>query len=136
MVAQTLEQRSLERIERSRVLLTLSGARLTREEAELRRKLARQGRQQAAVDRASAESRRKQGAARPEPAALAERSRLLRQQSLATLAALAANEEEVARVHEDLAARHPAGREEYLRIAEHARTAARRTRETLRSFAT
>jgi hypothetical protein len=136
MVAETLEQRSLERIERSRVLLTLSEARLTREEAELRRKLARQGRQQAAVDRASAESQRKQGAGHPEPADLAKRSRLLRQQSLVTLEALAASEEEVARVHEDLAARHPAHREDYLRVAAKARTAARRTRGTLRSFAT
>jgi hypothetical protein len=59
--------------------------------------MARQGRQQAAVDRASAESQRKQATALPEYAALAERSRLLRQHSLTMLEALAAHEEEVAR---------------------------------------
>ena len=118
-----------------KVLAAAGLHRLTREEAELRRKRARQGRQQAEVERASAESQRKRAAALPDHAALAERSKLLRQQSLAMLEALAANEEEVARVHEDLAARHPDGRDESLRIAEQARAAARRARETLRSFA-
>jgi len=92
---------------------------------------ARLARQQAEVDRASAESGRKQASAPPEPAALARRSRLLRQQSLEMLEALAASEEEVARVHEDLAARHPGGRDDLLRVAEQARTAARRARENL-----
>jgi hypothetical protein len=134
MVVETLEERSMERIERSRALLALSDKRLSREDAELRRRLARQGRQQAEVERASAESERTQAGAIAEPTVLAERARRLRQQTLETLAALAANEEEVARVHEDLASRHPEGREDFLRVAEQARMAAKRAREVSRNF--
>jgi hypothetical protein len=59
----------------------------------------------------------------------------LRQQTLAILEALAACEEEVARVHENLAASHPGRRNDFLRVAEQARTAAHKARETFRSFA-
>lgn len=58
----------------------------------------------------------------------------LRKQTLAAMEAFAANAEEVARLHEDLTARHPERREEYQRTAEQARTMARKARETLRTF--
>jgi hypothetical protein len=47
---------------------------------------------------------------------------------------LAANEDEVARLHEELAATRPERRGEYQRTAEQARATARKARELVRKF--
>ncbi len=126
---ESLEQRTLETIERSRALLALSGERLNRQEAVVKRQGARRGRQQAEVDRSSAESERGLAAWLPDPDKLIERTEALRKQTLTAMEAFAANEEEVARLHEDLAARHPERREEYQRTPnKHARRHAKPAR--------
>lgn len=48
--------------------------------------------------------------------------------------ALAGNEEEAARIHEQLAAMRPERRDEYRRIADQARRRARKAREDLGTF--
>ena len=130
----SLEQRTLETIQRSRELLEASGHRLDRQEAAVKRTEARRERQQAEVDRESAETERDLGAWLPNPSRPIERARALRKQALTAIEAFAANEEQVARVHEEIAASRPDRRDDYRRIAEQARLTARRAREILRSF--
>ena len=129
---ETLEQRTLEAIARSRALLELSGEHLNRQEAAVRRGQASRGRHQAEADRASAESERAVTGWLPDPAKLIEHGVALHQQARTVIEALAATEDEIARLHEALAARHPERREEYLGTAEQARASARRAREILR----
>jgi hypothetical protein len=133
-VVETLEQRTLETIERSRALLALSGERLNRQEAAVMRVEARRERHQAEIYRASAEGERKQAVVLPDPSKAIERAKALRKRARTAMEALAGNEDEIARVHELLAARRPEQRDEYRRIAEQARMRARRVRENLRAF--
>jgi hypothetical protein len=72
----------------------------------------------------------------PDAGPMIERSQRLRQQALTAIEAFAANEEQIARLHEDMAASQPRHREEYRRVAERARVTARRAREIIRSVAT
>jgi hypothetical protein len=132
---ETLEQRTLETIERSRALLALSGQRLNRAEASVMRTQARRERHQADIDRAAAETEREWVAMLPDPGESIERAKTLRKKVLAAMEAFAANEDEAARVHEQLAAMRPEHRGEYRRTAERARTVARRARQVLGTFA-
>lgn len=129
-----LEQRMLETIERSRELLALSGERLNRQEAGVDRAKLRRERQQAEISRASSETERNLADWLPEPSSLAERGVVLRKRAIAAMQAFASNEEDAARLYQDLAAKHPERREECLREAEKARTSARSAREVLRRF--
>ena len=131
---ETLRQRTLETIERSRALLAVSAERLNRQEAAVERDQARRGRQQADVERASAESERDLAGWLPDPAKPIERAEALRKQAAAAIEAFAGTEEEIARIHEELAASRPSRRDEYQRTAEQARATARRAREIVRSF--
>jgi hypothetical protein len=70
----------------------------------------------------------------PDPSEAIERAKVLREQAMAALEALAVNEDQIAHVHEGLAASRPERRDEYRRTAEQARTAARRAREVVRKF--
>jgi hypothetical protein len=133
-VAETLEKRTLETIERSRALLALSEQRLNRQEAAVRREQARRERQQREIDRASAESERGLAARLPDPGKPIEQAEALRKRTRAAIEAFAATEDEIARIHEELAASCPDRRSEYRRTAEQARKAARHARETLRTF--
>ncbi len=131
---ETLAQRTLETIERSRALLALSGQRLNRQEAAVMRVEAHRERHQAEIDRGAAEGERVRAAALPDPGKAIERAKALRKQALAAMEAFAANEEEIARVHEQLAARRPERRDEFRHTAELARTMARRARDLLGAF--
>ncbi|HET6908532.1 MAG TPA: hypothetical protein VFH54_04270, partial [Mycobacteriales bacterium] len=75
-----------------------------------------------------------QAAALPDPSKAIERAQALRKRTQAAMEALAANEDEIARVHELLAARRPQQRDEYRRTAEQARSRARKVREDLRTL--
>ena len=127
---ETLEQRTLETIAR----LAVSAQRLSREEAGLKRDEARRGRQQAEIDRASAESGRGLVAWLPDPHRLVKNAEELRKQALTAIEALARTEEEIARVHEELAASRPDRRDEYQRTAEQACRTAGKAREVSRVF--
>jgi hypothetical protein len=131
-----LEMRTMATIERSRALLARSDRRLNREEATVRRQQARRERQQAEIDRAAAETERGLAAWLPNPGPAIERSRRLRQRAIAAIEVYAANEEQIAGLHEDLAASQPGRREEYRRVAEQARNTARKARESLHSDTT
>jgi multidrug resistance efflux pump len=115
-------------------LLALGAQRLNREEAAVRRAEARRERQQAEIDRASAETERGLAAWLPDPIQQVKRAEELRQQAFTAIEALARTEDEIARIHEELAASRPGRRDEYRRTAEQARQTARRAREALRSF--
>ena len=111
------------------------GRRLDRQESAVKRAQARRDRQQADVDRATAETERGLTGWLPGPAKPTERAKALREQALRAIEAFAAHEEEIARIHEDLAASTPSRRDEYRRVAEQARQTARKAREILRAFA-
>jgi hypothetical protein len=132
--AGTLAQRTREAIERSRALLAASAHRLDRQEAAVNRSEARRDREQAEIDRAAAETERGLAAQPPNPGRPVKRSWALREQALAAMTVFATTEEEVARVHDKLAASHPGRRDEYQRIAEEARNTARKAHEFLRGF--
>lgn len=100
----------------------------------MKRQRAHRQRQQAEVSRAAAESERKLTGWLPDPGPLAERGKVLRRRVLASMRALASNEEEAARIFQDLAASNPNRRAEYLDQAEHARTSALSAREVLARF--
>jgi hypothetical protein len=70
----------------------------------------------------------------PDPSEAIEQAKVLRERAMAAMEALAANEDQIARIHEELAASRPERRDEYRRTAEQARTAARRAREIVRKF--
>lgn len=127
-----LEQRALAAIGRSRTLLARGGKRLDRQDETVRRQQARRDRQQADIDRASAGTGRSLATWLPSPGPAIERSRQLWQQARAAIETFAASEEQIARLQEDLAASQPGRRDEYRRVAEHARATARKAREILR----
>lgn len=129
-----LEQRLLDTIERSRALLALSEQRLNRQEAGVRRAQAHREREEAEITRATAETEQRLSDWLPDPRSLTERGQSLRKQARLALQAFASSEEQAARLHQDLAARNPGRRQEYLNAAEQARTSARSTRETLKKF--
>jgi hypothetical protein len=128
----TWEQRALETVERSRALLALSGQRVDRHEAAVKRAQGYRERRQAQLGRAVAEMKREHAAVLPDPREAIARAKVLGEQATAALEALAVNEDEIARIHEKLAASRPERRDEYRRTAEQARTAARRAREVVR----
>lgn len=133
----SMEQRTLETIERSRVLLEASGQRLDRQEAAVKCAHAQGQRQQADIDRASAEAARDLAAQLPDPSRPAQRSEKLRKQALTAIEAFALNLEETARTYEQLAASVPERRDENRQSAARARRnarRARRAREILRTF--
>jgi hypothetical protein len=131
---ESLEQRALETVERSRALLALSGQRVGRHTAAVKRVQAHRERQQAELGRAVAEIRREHAAVLPDPSEAIKRARVLREQAIGAMEALAANEDQIARIHEELAASLPERRGEYQRTAEQARAGARRARELVRKF--
>jgi len=133
-VVESLHQRALETVERSRVLLALSGQRVDRHEAAVRRAEAYRERQQTELSRTLAGSKREHAAALPDPSEVIERARVLRAQAVAAMESLAAKEDEIARIFEELASRRPARRDEYRRTAEQALTGARRARAVVRKF--
>ena len=79
-------------------------------------------------------TKRERASALPDPSEAIARARALREEGLAAMEALATNEDEIARMNDELAARRPERREEYRRIAEQARTSARNAREVTRKF--
>jgi hypothetical protein len=81
-----------------------------------------------------ADIKREHAAGLPDPSEAIERARMLGQQAIAALEAFAVNEDQITRIHEELAASRPERRDEYRRTAEQARTAARRAREVVRKF--
>lgn len=130
------EQRALELIEWSRELRAVRRERLPPQQARVQQRQEREVRQQAQADadRASAvtkptPTRRPSGASQ-----LAERALKMRSQAVRALEAFVVTEEEVARVHEDLAAKHPERHDEFLHRAEEARRSAQRAHEVLRNF--
>lgn len=129
-----LEQRMLDTIQRSRDLLALSAQRLNRQEAGVKRAQAYRERQQAEISRATADTEQKLSAWLPDPSSLTERGQALRSQARSAIQTFASNEEEAARLYQDLAARNPDRRKEYLDRAEHARTSARSAREISKSL--
>ena len=58
----------------------------------------------------------------------------MREQAVAAMEALAAREDEIARIYEELAGRPPERRDDYRHTAEKARAGARRARELGRAF--
>jgi hypothetical protein len=115
-------------------LLALSGQRVSRHEAAVKRAQAQHQRQHATI---KGRWRKAYGNTRPCCLTLGkaiERARALREQAPAAMEALAANEEALARLHEQLAARNPERRDEYQRTAEQARTSARKARQIVRTF--
>jgi hypothetical protein len=134
LAAASMRQRTLEDIERSRALLAEGVQRLDRQEAAVKRADKGQEREQAQIDRASGEGTRRLAVQRPDPSQSVERAKALRGRSIAMIAAFAASEEEIALVHEEMAARDPTHREEYRRTAARAREAARRALEILETF--
>ncbi len=129
------QERAFEAIKRSRALLSASGSRLDRGEAALRRASARAERDQADIDRAAAESERELAHQRPDLREQIERAKALRKRMAELAALLAATEDKVAQVHEDLAAHSPQRESEYRRTAEEARKAADHARKVQRQFA-
>ncbi len=127
-----LEQRTRATIERSRALLAASSHRHGGKEAAAAETERLPGPDHAEAGRPATENAEP---AAPDPGRQVERARALRSQALAAIAAFAATEEEIARIHDDLAARHPGRRDEHHEIAGHARAAARKAQEIMRDFA-
>lgn len=80
----------------------------------------RQQRQQAKFDRAAADTERGLAAWLVDPGKAIERAEALRTQAITAIEAFAMTEEEIARIHEQLAAARPGRRDEYRRTTEHA----------------
>jgi hypothetical protein len=126
-----LQQRVLASIERSRALLARSGERLSRQEAGLKRTTDDRARQQAEINRESAESERHLVAGLPDPSEAVERAKNFHTRARSAVEAFASAQEEIASINEQLAARLPGHHDEYERIAEQARKAARKARDIL-----
>jgi hypothetical protein len=133
-VVESLEQRAREAVERSRELPALSGQRLSRHEAAVGRAQAHRERQQAELSRLVADSKREHAAALPDPSKAIARAKALREEGIAAMEALASKEDEIARINDELAASSPERREGYRRIAEQARTSARKARAVASSL--
>lgn len=129
-----LERRTLEDIDRERASLARGGERVNRREARVSREQARGVREQAEVNRESAESRRAMSGQPPELDDAIDRVRNSRNRARLAIQAVAASEDGIALVLEELAVGCPDRREEYRRAADQAREAAREAREILRAF--
>lgn len=137
-------QRTLESIERGRLLLEASAASLDRTEAALSRSCGRNHREQEEVDRQVAAGRleaAKAVAGDGPPAhdarvnAASNRVDMLRQRVIENALRLASAEEELARHHDKLASRNPIASAEHRQTAEGVRASARRVRALARNFA-
>jgi hypothetical protein len=115
-------------------LLALHAQNLHRQEAAVMRAQAGAERDQAEVARQEAGTERAQLAMLPDPSKRIEAGKVLRQQAWSALEALAISEEDIAKIYEELAARHLEHREEYRRSAEQGRARARSVRKALRTF--
>jgi len=89
---------------------------------------------QAQIDREASESERELARQPPDPRVHLQRLRLLRRQLSDTAAALAAAEEELAGIYDQLAARDPAQASDYHHRAAETRTAASQAREIERQI--
>jgi len=81
-----------------------------------------------------ADSKRERAVGRLSPGEVIGQTRILREKGMAAMEALAANEEEIARLHDELANTRPDRRDEYQRTADQARIAACKAREIVRKF--
>lgn len=129
-----VEQRVLGTIERSRAFLALRTERVDRQNAAVKRSQAHDERQQAAVERAAARRERHLAGWQPDPSDLSKRAKVLRADVRAAIQAVAASEDEVARVHDELAATNPEHHGEYQQAADRARMTARHARDILHTF--
>ena len=125
---------ALEAIERARVLTAETAERLNRREAAMNREVASDDRSQSEINRATARSAQEQAGQLPDPRGPVERAEVLRRHLLATAGSLARAEEEVARIHEELADRDPDRSAEYRRVADEARELASRAAEVRQLF--
>jgi hypothetical protein len=110
------------------------------QQAAVRRLAARAGRERAGTGKAAAEGERFTAQLLVDSRQRVERAGALRRQAIAArrdavavILGFAAIEEEIARVHDELAARWPGRGDEYRRVAEDARTRARRARGIART---
>ena len=123
------QRRSQEAIGRSQARLAAARDRLDRSEAALRRSLASAERAQAQIDRADSAGEGELARQPHDPGVHIERAKMLRRRLLVTATALAAAEEKLVGIHEELASRRPAQASEYRAIAEAARKAALQARD-------
>jgi hypothetical protein len=128
-----MERQAEATIARSRTLVAAARQHLSRREAAEPPEQGRR-RQQAEIDRAAADAARSRALWLGAPTGQIERAHALRDRSVAAIEALAASEDEIARLHDVLAAASPHHRDENLRIAAHACNGARKAREIVRSF--
>ncbi len=126
-------EESLDLIEDSRAPLTASGESSDRHVAAVKRAGGR-GKQEQAVTGAAAGNKPDRVAAPADLRVPIERAIALRKQIRATLAALVATEEEVALVHDKIAAGRPDNTDRYWLTAAQARTRARQLRGIERHF--
>jgi hypothetical protein len=123
------QRRSQEAIDRSQARLAAATDRLDRSEAALRRSLASAGRAQELIDRADAASERRLARQPHDPGVHIEQAKVLRRRLLVTAVALAAAEDKLVGIHEELASRRPAQASEHRAMAEAARKAALQARD-------
>lgn len=129
-----MERQTAHTIDRSRALVDATRQHLGRRNAADQRPDRRREREQAEVDREAAEGARRGGLWPPGARGQIERAKALREQAVAAIEAFARTEEEIALLHEQLAAASPTDRGEYLRIAGNARDGARKARDLLQAF--
>jgi len=95
----------------------------------MNREVASDDRSQSEINRATARSAQEPAGLLPDPRGPVERAEVLRRHLLAIAGSLARAEEEVARIHEELADRDPDRSAEYRRVADEARELANRAAE-------
>jgi len=127
--AASVREEAAQAVAQAEIVLDACRDRVRRAEAALNRAYAGAARERANVARSV-----KRGEQRPEPQQrdftdMADRASALRQRTAAAAAGLAKTEEQAARVLDELAARDP-GNPEHKRLANEAREAMRRARET------
>lgn len=130
--ATSVRERATQAVEQAKTVLDANRDLVRRAEAALNRAIASAG------ERTSAAGSTKQGkqhaASRQHDFTdLANHVSALRKRTAAVAAQLAETEEQAARIHDELAAREP-GNPDYKRLADEAREAMRRARETERKY--
>lgn len=128
----TLEERTLEHLDRSRVLLAAQAQRLDRQEAEVGRARALRERRQHSTIRAMASEQWELPG--PDSSDPVEQAEVLTHLARAALTAFAQTAEEIARRHDEAAASGAGRRDEHRRRAERVREAIRRAAEIMREF--